>query len=147
MPPSVLADLSFALHTQPRPLSLWGVVYTMSFDIPNLREYLAFLDVIHLWVWHARDLPRLDEHLDRCAALSGGKPINLGLYLHDWGDRRPMPLDLMEFQCEQARRYLHDRRIVGATFLSTSVLDVGLATPAWTRDWIRQVRDEELRHG
>jgi hypothetical protein len=147
MPPSVLADLSFELHSRPRPLSLWGVVYTMSFDIPNLRDYLNFLDVISLWVWHARDLPRLDEYLDHCNELSGGKPVILGLYLHDWGDKRQMPLDLMEFQCERARQYLQQKRIIGAVFLATSVLDVGLPAVAWTREWFTRVRDEEVGDG
>jgi hypothetical protein len=144
MPPSVLADLSFAVYSRPRPLSIWGVVYTMSFEIPNLKEYLAFLDVISLWVWHAKDLRNLDAYLDRCNELSGGKPVILGLYLHDWGESRRMPLDLMEFQCERARRYLHEGRIIGAVFLSTSILDIGLPAVDWTRDWIARVRDEAL---
>lgn len=144
MPPSVLAHLCAEIQAHPHPLSLWGVVYTKSYDIPNLRTYLNFLDVISLWVWHARDLPKLDEYLDRCAILSGDKPIILGLYMYDWGDRRPMPLDMMEFQCEKAREFIKAGRIIGAVFLASSILDVGLTATSWAREWIQQVGHDQL---
>lgn len=64
--------------------------------------------------------------------------------MHDWGDRQQMPLDVMEYQCEKARQYLREKRIAGAIFLATSILDIGLPATEWTREWVRQVREEEL---
>lgn len=151
MPPEVLARLCRALQSEPRPLSLWGVIYTMSYDDPardtyieNLPDYLKFLDVINLWVWHAKDLEKLESNLQRCNELSGGKPVHLGLYLYDFGDGRPMPLDLMELQCETARRLAHQGEIMGMGFLPTSGLDRGIEAAEWAVDWVHRVADEPL---
>ncbi len=151
MPPEVLGRICRALQSEPRPLSLWGVIYTMSYDDPalstyieDLPEYLKYLDVINLWVWHAKDLHKLEANLERCNELSGGKPVHLGLYLYDFGDGRPMPLDLMEMQCETARRWVHEGEIIGMGFLPTSAFGRGIEAAEWAAEWARKVGDEPL---
>jgi len=149
MQPDVLSRLCYALQSNPRPLSLWGVVYTMNFLpgkylVPNLKDYLHFLGVIHLWTWRAEELNQLEENFEKCEKLAGGKPINLGLYMYDWGDKRSMPIDLMKHQCELARQWIEERRLLGMTFLAIDCIEQGFDAVKWTIDWIRKVGDEPI---
>lgn len=136
MPPTELAEVCEVLREGPRPLQVWGVVYTMNLDHPRLDEYLKHLDVVNLWTWHARDLPDLEPNLSRCEGLAPDKPIVLGAYMYDYGDGQPMPLDLMERQCETALRWLEQGRIAGLVFLS---ITNELTALEWTRAWIAQL--------
>ena len=133
MPVEELAKLCGELRSGPRPLQAWGVVYTMNLDHPGLADYLKHLDVINLWTWRAEDLRDLETHLARCEALAPGKPIVLGLYMYDYGDGRPMPLDLMRRQCEAGLKWLREGRVAGMVFLS---ITNELAALEWTRTWI-----------
>ena len=65
----------------------------------------------------------------------------LGLYLYDYGDGRRMPKDLMELQCETARRLAHAGRIQGIVFLS---IDNDADAVNWMADWIKRVGDEPV---
>jgi len=152
MKPEALSRLCRAIQAQPRPLSLVGVVYTMSTEpdsphyVPNLPDYMRFLNVVLLAEWHGAKLPQLEESLARCNELSGGKPVILCLYLHDFGGGRPMPLDMMELQCETARRWLHEGRIMGVVFAPSFVRNDAQDTEAveWARQWIERVGHEPL---
>jgi hypothetical protein len=124
--------------------SLWIVIYSMSLDIPNLADYLKYADGISFWVWHARDLPRLSEHLERCNQLSGGKPTVVGLYLYDFGENRRMSVDQMRDQVDTGLRLVAGGECEGLCFLSSSVMDIGLETVEWTRKWISRHGDDSL---
>jgi hypothetical protein len=69
-----LAKLCESLRGGPRPLQVWGVVYTMNLDHPGLADYLKHLDVINLWTWRAQDVLDLEANFDRCAALDWDVP-------------------------------------------------------------------------
>ncbi len=142
MKPDTLARLCRHLHSNPRPLSLWGVLYTMNFDIPGLSDYMSLLDVVTLWTWDANDLYNLEANFRQCEKIVKGKPIMLGLYLYDYPGKRPMPLDLMKFQCDCALSLLREERIIGVNFEPTNgITDLGFESVEWLRDWINQVGD------
>ena len=131
--PEVLARMRQAM---PDSLQLWLVIYSMSLDIPNLSEYLQYADGISFWVWAADELPLVPESMVRCRELSGNKPMILGLYFYDFGNQRPMTLRQMELQMETGVRLLKVGACEGLCFLSSSIMDVGLDTVEWTREWI-----------
>jgi hypothetical protein len=139
--PDVLARLRRAL---PASLQLWAVIYSMSLDLPDLPDYLQHLDGISLWVWHGRDLGRLEEHVERCHALSGRKPLNLGLYFYNFGERRPLTVEQMAGQVDHGLRLVRSGEGQGLCFLSSSVMDEGLEAVEWTRRWIADRGDEAL---
>ena len=139
--PEVLARLRRAM---PASLQLWAVIYSMSLDLPALPEYLRYLDGISLWVWHGRDLGALEEHVGRCHDLSGGKPLNLGLYFYNFGERRPLSVGQMEGQVDLGLRLVRSGEVQGLCFLSSSVMDEGLEAVEWTRRWIADHGDEPL---
>jgi len=138
MPAAELAELCRSLRGGPRPLKVWGVVYSMNLDHPGLDQYLKHLDIINLWTWRAEELRDLEANLSRCQALAPNKPIVLGLYMYDYGDGRPMPLDLMEHQCETALKWLRECRIAGIVFLSITNEAAALE---WTRTFIQRIKD------
>jgi len=131
--PDLLAKMRDAM---PGSLQLWVVIYSMSLDIPNLPEYLEHVDGISFWVWHARDLPDLPEHVARCHELSGRKPMNVGLYLYDFGENRPLTTEQMAAQVGTGVKLLEAGECEGLCFLSSSIMDIGLESVEWTRRWV-----------
>jgi hypothetical protein len=122
-------------------IKIWGVVYTMNMRQPVVDEIIKALDVVHLWVWHGRDLADLDEHVAFIEELAPEKPIVLGLYLHDYGEGRSMPLDILQQQCQTALRLAHAGRIEGMVFLT--VIN-NAEVLQWTADWIQEVGDQKI---
>lgn len=113
---------------------IWGVVYTMNLHAPELAAYVRELDVINLWTWHARDLPQLEENVAYCAAQWPDKPVVLGLYLHDYGEGRTIPDDLLEHQNNAALALAQDKRISGIVCLT---IDNEPETVFQMAQWIR----------
>ena len=124
-----------------RSVKVWGVVYTMNLDRPNMNEYIRELDVINLWIWHAKDAGKQEECVARLAGLFPQKPIVLGVYLYDYGDGRRMPLDLLKQQCESALRLVKAGQIQGIVFLT---ITNDAETVGWAADWVRKVGAQKL---
>jgi hypothetical protein len=139
--PDVLARMRRAM---PAALQLWAVTYSMSLDIPNLAEYLQHLDGISFWVWHGRDLPTLAAQVEQCHALSGGKPLILGLYFYNFGQSQPLTNEEMRGQLEMGLELVRAGRCRGLCFLASSIMDVGLEAVEWTRQWIAEHGDDPL---
>ncbi len=121
-----------------RALDLWVVIYTHQLDMP-VAEQLQLMDVINLWTWHAKDIAELDENLAKLEAVAPGKRLSLGLYLWDYGDRCPMPLESMKVQCEKGLDWLCQGRVESLVLLGSYLCDLGLDTVEWTRNWIADV--------
>jgi len=123
-------------------MKVWGVVYSMSFGREGLTQCIQELDVINLWVWHAKDLTKLEEYIDILETKFPGKPIVLGLYLYDYGNGRRIPQDLLELQFNTALKLARAGRIQGIVVLLTLHNDTEATT--WTADWIKRVGDQEI---
>ena len=68
----------------------------------------------------------------------------LGCYLWDYGEKKPMPLDLMRHQGESGLRWLRQGRIEGIIFLASCVCDLELQAVEWTRGWVAKVGGRRL---
>ena len=121
-----------------RRLDLWAVLYAHQLDLP-IREHLPLIDIVSFWTWHARELECLEENLARLEELTPDGRRSLGLYLWDYSERRPMPLELMMHQCEVALNWLKAGRVESLMFLGSYLCDLDLAAVEWTREWIRNV--------
>jgi hypothetical protein len=101
--------------------------------------------VLTLWTWNADELPALEKNLAALEAIApASRRIALGLYMWDFPNRRPVPLELMKHQCELGLKWLHEKRIQEMIFLANSVLDVGLPSAEFARDWIAKVGREAI---
>lgn len=139
--PAHIRRIRERLSVQAPNVKVWGVVYTMNLDIPRLDTYIRQLDVINLWVWHAKNIVDLEKNVARCEREYPGKPIVLGLYLYDYGQGRRMPQDLLEKQCETALALVRTGRIRGIVFLTIKNDERAVQ---WTSNWIRRVGKQPL---
>lgn len=126
-----------------RPMELWAVWYTLESELftPDVFEPLTG---VSMWTWDCRELPLLEERFCEAEKLLPGKKKMLGCYMFDFPSGDPVPLDLMEHQCELGRRLIHEGRLDGMIFEANSVMGVGLPSEYWLREWIARVGDEEI---
>jgi hypothetical protein len=126
-------------------LELSMVIYDHNLDKP-LREHIKECDGLTFWTWKACNLENLEENfekMERLVAQSNCK-LMLGIYMYDYGEKKIMPLSLMEKQCRLGLHWLCEKRIEGMVFLSNCICDIGLETVEWARQWIKAVGDEKL---
>ncbi|MBN1347331.1 MAG: hypothetical protein JXQ73_31865 [Phycisphaerae bacterium] len=124
-----------------RKVKIWGVVYTMNLDRKGVNEYIKELDVINLWVWHAKDVVKLEQYMAHCERQFPDKPIVLGLYLYDYGNGRRIPREFLETQCETARKLAQAGRIQGIVFLT---INDDPEAVSWAAEWVRRVGGQKL---
>lgn len=126
------------------PLELWVVLYTHEFDMEFLRPHLDLCDAVMMWTWRSDNLAHLEEKFARLEENAVKNRKILGLYMYDYGTGRPMPVNLMEMQCEMGLRWLKEGRIGGMIFLASCICDLGLDAVEWTRSWITRVGDQKV---
>jgi len=134
--PDQYADIYFALKNHNPNLRLWAVVYTHELNPGDWTGFEPFMDIVNLWVWNAKDLPKLDEDLERCRAMFPDKPIIIGCYLRDYPSVAPVPMDLLKLQWGKVLRYLHEGKIVGYSILGAVLIDGHQEQANWIRDFI-----------
>ncbi len=126
------------LHIGGRRLDLGVTVYTTQLS-DRARPHLSLCDVISLWTWKATELKHLEENFAKLRHLVPDKRLFLGCYMWDFdAPGRPMPLELMQHQCDFALKRLKAGEIEGVIFLATNLCDLDLETVEWTRQWIAQ---------
>jgi len=136
--PGQLADIRKRLVIEDRPLDLWVVLYQYQLDRP-VQDHLAHCDVVSYWTWQAERLTQLEDDFARLEALSPQTRKVLGCYMWDYGNKKPMPLDLMKHQCEIGLRWLEEGRIEGMVFLASCICDLDIEAVEWTRGWIEEI--------
>lgn len=141
--PQAIADFGAQLHTAPRPLDLYVVLYAHDLDLP-LRAHLDAVDAITFWTWHARDLNALEGNFLRLEETAPDKRKLLGLYMWDFGACAPMPMEAMEHQCRLGLDWLRAGRIEGLIFLASCIADLELEAVEYARRFIAEVGDTTL---
>ena len=126
-----------------RSLALWVVLYAHQIGLP-VEAHLRLCDRVTFWTWRAQDLANLEQNFAAAEKLAPDIGKVLGCYMWDYGNRRPMPLALMEKQCHLGLRWLQEGRIEGMIFLASCICDLDLETVEWTRRWIAQVSDQAI---
>jgi hypothetical protein len=126
-----------------RKLSLWVTLYQQELQ-HDLSAYLSKVDVVTFWTWQAKDLVRLEENFAKAERAAPQARKVLGCYMWDYGDQKPMPVPLMQKQCQLGLEWLRLGRIDGMIFLASCICDLNLDAVEWTRNWIREVGDEKL---
>jgi len=141
--PDDLRRVRRELRLGDRDLDLWVVLYGHQLQLP-VDEHLALCDKVTYWTWEARDLEGLEGDFARVEELAPAAGKLLGCYMWDYGGKAPMPVDLMERQCELGLEWLRQGRIEGMVFLASCICDLELEAVEWTRQWIARVADEPL---
>ncbi len=118
-----------------RKLDLWVVLYNHQLDHP-VAEHLKACDVVTFWTWTSEKLDSLEKNFRKVEELAPSCRKILGCYMYDYGNHKPMPVDLMKYQCELGLDWLRNGRIDGMIFLASCICDLELEAVEWTRQWI-----------
>lgn len=124
---------------------LWGVLYTS--EIHNwdaVRHHVPHMDHLTLWFWNPKKLDGVEHYVNALRGKCPHHPIHLGCYLWDFGGKRPMPHRSVERQCEFGLRSIKSGLVSGMVFIGTPVLDVGLESAEYVRNWVARVGDSPL---
>ena len=130
-------ELYNKIHALERPLDLAVVVYSNQLH-PAIRKHIKYCDIVSFWTWKASDLPNLNFFFEQYYSMFPGKRTLLGIYMWDFGERQPMPLELMELQCEYALQLFQEGKIEGIIFHSSPLVDTNLEAVEWAKDWIKR---------
>ena len=141
--PEELKGLRKELVIDGRRRDLYVVVYTHMMHLP-LGKHLEHCDKITLWTWKSDDLKDLQRNFERLEKMAPRHGKLLGLYMWDYGAKRPMPPERMKRQCELGLAWLKEKRLEGMIFLANTVCDLELESVEWTRRWIGEVGDQAL---
>ncbi|MEN6301346.1 MAG: hypothetical protein ABFD96_01400 [Armatimonadia bacterium] len=138
MTPEETREVYEGLKSQNDALRLYVVRYTWQ-DQADLLPYLPYFDVLNLWVWVANTYDwqvRLSAELEKIKQITG-KPILLGLFLHDYGGSGgPMPMDVLEVQFQKAVAFARSGLIEGFVILQSGWLDREEHRPQ--AQWVQQ---------
>ena len=138
--PEVLGGYIDRLHNNlPRPLELWSVLYERDFDITPIDRARMF-DVTTFWIWFGENLDNYEQHFRRIREIVNGGRIMLGIYMYDFGNKRPLSDDAMRRQLEFVERKYNEGMIEGAILCSNVIADIGLSTVEITRSWIKNLK-------
>lgn len=158
MPLADLRRLRGQIKGSGRPLDMWVTIYTHEVNPvregskvpyrscdPPLGDFLGEFDVLTLWTWDSGEIPGLEANLTALEKIAPPKArIALGLYLWDFQNKKPVPVELMKHQCDLGLKWLKEGRISDIIFLANTVLDVGMPSAEFSREWIRRHGAEKL---
>lgn len=139
----LLKEIRRGLDKACRPMDLYVTWYTYQMDSADLR-LLNYIDGISLWTWQCQDLPLLEERFDVIEKNFPKQKKLLGIYMYDFESGMPVPLDLMEYQCELGLRLMKEGRLDGMIFEANSVMGVGLPSELWLRKWLETAKYTEV---
>jgi len=137
--PEKLGRIRKALRKFNPALKLYGVLYTMNFDL-DLTDYMPHIDVVSLWVWqNLRDLKNLDTYLEQSPRIFPDKPILLGLYMFDFPSGALMPMGLLKFEFNKTVQYIEEEKIVGFQILGRYLRsDLGSEQARWIKNFLEE---------
>ncbi len=138
-----VAAVKRELQTLPRPLDLSLVLYSNQLH-PSITRHLEPVDNVYFWTWRGRDLERLAANFAAYRALVPTKRTLLGIYMWDFGDKKPLAVAAMEHQCGLALEWLRRGEIAGMIFHCTPLCGMNLDAVEWSRRWIARHGDEPI---
>lgn len=143
-----LLDLRRRTQALGRPVEFRVVLYIDRMQNDELfRESLSKFDVIMAWTWTGSNLAKLRENYRRVRALAPTKRILMGIYMWDFGARKPLDMEFMRSQLDTAHELYHSRLIDGFVFHCTPLVNKrpAIAAVEYARQWIAEHGGERRR--
>lgn len=136
-------EVTRQLVVKGRRLDLSAVVYTNQLN-PAIKNHLDLVDLVYLWTWRARDLVNLEANFTAYRKIQPNKRTLLGIYMWDFGEKKTIPVSLMEHQCKLALQWLKSGQIEGMIFHCTPLCGMKLEAVEWSKDWISRHADDVI---
>ena len=126
-----------------RKVDLRMVVYADYLE-DTYAPALAVPDTVMFWTWTGKNLAKLRENFARYRRLAPGKDTLLGIYMWDFGGRKPLDMAFMRGQLEIAHELYMKREINGFIFHCTPLVNKNPAIEAveCAREWIANHADD-----
>ena len=87
----LFSSISNTLKKHNPNLRLWPLVFIKQLYNQDWVGFKPYMDVINLGMWeHAKEVPDIDRHLDRCREVFPDKPIMLGCILWEFPLVKPV---------------------------------------------------------
>ncbi|MBR3956496.1 MAG: hypothetical protein IKJ89_01440, partial [Kiritimatiellae bacterium] len=80
---------------------------------PSIRHALERVDTILFWTWNGKDLAGLEKNIAKLREIAPTQKILLGIYMWDFGGRKPIEMKYMRHQLDVARKLFHNGTIEG----------------------------------
>jgi hypothetical protein len=138
-----VADVRRELKARKPPLDLSLVLYSNQLH-PAITRHVDLVDAVYFWTWRGRDLERLEANFRAYRALVPKKKTLLGIYMWDFGDKKPLPVASMENQCGLALEWLKRGAVDGLIFHCTPLCGMKLDAVEWSREWIARHADQPI---
>lgn len=127
-----------------RRLDLSMVIYSNQLH-PSIAQHVDLVDTVYFWTWKARDLVNLEANFAKYRQIAPQKPTLLGIYMWDFGEKKEIPIPLMEHQCRLALEWLKQGQIDGLIFHCTPLCGMKFEAVEWSRAWIAKHADTIVR--
>jgi len=138
-----LREIKEKMAQMDRKLDLGVVLYTFQLN-PAIRGHIDLCDIVSFWSWTTADLLKLPENFAKYREIVPDKRTLLGIYMWDFGSRKPYPLDVMKMQCDLGLKWLKEGKIEGMIFTCTNLCDMGIEAVEWSKRWIAEHGKEKI---
>jgi len=123
-----------------RTLALQLVVYDYMLR-EEMRPVFDSVDVVQYWTWCGKDIRDLATRFRHYRRLAPGKPTVLGIYMWDYGNRRPLEPAFMKQQLEVGFDLWKRGEVEGFVFHCSNLLNKNLPPAEYARDWFAEHAD------
>ena len=126
-----------------RKIDLRMVIYADYLE-ETYAPALAVPDTVLFWTWTGKNLAKLRENFARYRRYAPGKETLLGIYMWDFGGKKPLDMDFMRKQLDIAHELYMKREINGMIFHCTPLVNKSPAIEAveYARGWIDRHADD-----
>ena len=140
LPLDAIRNLHQEVKSLKQPTNLSMVIYSDALrDLgPGIKPHLDCCDIVSFWTWYATNLVALEDNFKKYREIVPDKPTLLGIYMWDFGNSRPITLELMKLQLDFALKKFRQGEIEGMIFHCTPLVDLGLEAVEYSRKWIAE---------
>ena len=138
-----IRNLRKEMDTLKRPTDLSVVLYSyqLAGGGVGLKRHIDACDVVSFWTWHATDLAALKDNFKRYREIEPNKPTLLGTYMWDFGNAKPITMEMMKLQLNFALEQFKQGQIDGMIFHCTPLVDRGIEAVEYSKKWIAEYGD------
>ena len=136
-----IQELSARAKAAARPMDLRAVLYTHQLK-PEIAPLLNYMDTVTFWTWSGVDVAKLEQNFRTYRKFVPKTPTLLGIYMWDFGGRKPLDMTFMRAQMDVAEKLFKAGDIEGLVFHCTPLVNKGLEAVNYCRDWIARHRDD-----
>lgn len=135
--PAQFGEVRAAMRDLAPRLKQWIITYTHELEHREYwQEMSPYVDIVNLWVWESETLDTLMTNIDGCRALMPEKPIIMGVYMHDYPNRRALPVERVKWQMEQVAELLNRGIIAGFSVIGSVLIDIDRKQADIIRDYV-----------